>query len=78
MSDGCVCEKGRNLYSSAREQKSLGRIGVRHGGCHVALKVLVRHVLDSRPAPVALSNFRFPFISLLLLFLLLFCNKEML
>ena len=28
----------------AQEQKSLGTIGIRHDGYHVAYKVLVRHV----------------------------------
>ena len=49
----------------------MGMIGVRHDGYHVAYKVLVRHV----GAILGLHqsvNFRFLFISLLLLF----CNKE--
>ena len=43
--------------STAREQKSLGTIGVRHDGYHVDYKVLVRHVVGhSRPASVALTS----------------------
>ena len=42
--------------STAREKKSLGTIGVRHDGYHVAYKVLVPHVVGhSRPASVALT-----------------------
>ena len=36
--------KAEIYISTAREQKSLGMIGVRHDGYHVAYKVLVRHV----------------------------------
>ena len=36
--------KAEIYISTAREQKSLGMIGVRHDGYDVAYKVLVRHV----------------------------------
>ena len=36
--------KAEIYISTAREQKSLGTIGVRHDGYHVSYKVLVRHV----------------------------------
>ena len=41
---------------TAREQKRLGTIGVKHDGYHVAYKVLVRHVVGhSRPESVELT-----------------------
>ena len=44
------------LIFTAREQKGLGTIGVRHDGYHAAYKVLVHHMLaHSRPASVALT-----------------------
>ena len=49
--------KAEIYTSTAREQKSLGTIGVRHDGYHVDYKVLVRHVVGhSRPASVALAS----------------------
>ena len=48
--------KGEIYIPTAREQKSLGTIGVRHDGYHVAYKLLVRHVVGhSRPASVAFT-----------------------
>ena len=42
--------------STTREQMSLGTIGVRHDGYHVAYKLLVRQVLGHfRPASAALT-----------------------
>ena len=44
------------LISTAREQKGLGTIGVRHDGYHAAYKVLVHHMVGhSRSASVALT-----------------------
>ena len=56
-STGSTDSNSKEIYiSTAREQKSLGTIVVRHDGYHVAYKVLVRHVVGHfRPASVALT-----------------------
>ena len=42
--------------STAREQKGLGTIGVRHDGYHAVKNMLVRHVVShSRTASVSLT-----------------------